>query len=336
MDRTSSVADVSPYDFKEVVEKAGLAYITFNHKDLKDIDEQIRLDKYVETAALSFCGTRCLEPGPLLNWVMGPDLNVIKKYDDSLTADYIDDKEYLYKLEQRRKCTDRMLAGSFIENCALPDLGAIITLKAEHDSGFDNIVTVESTNETFPKMRKSATVKHSIPAAHLVVRVYPSGYVETPKFWHDEIKMQITMPPEKLGGSARFPDAWKKKELKKARSDMKARGDMMEELMSLLHMKIMKGVPHIYLNLLSVAPEAQGQGMASRLMRGLNVIADQMGCACYLETGSARLISIYNRYGYETVETTTLRAKCDAGTDWMPADFIIMTRSPTLVPHSRL
>ena len=46
----TSSSEVVPYDFKELVEKAGLAYVIFNRQEFKeDIDEQKRFYKYVET-----------------------------------------------------------------------------------------------------------------------------------------------------------------------------------------------------------------------------------------------------------------------------------------------
>ena len=156
-----------------------LAYVSFDLEDFKKTEEKVRLDKYIETSALSFCGTRRLEPGPVFNWLIGPEFEVLKRSaedDDSSEADDSTDKEYVYKLEQRHKMIDRIMAATFLDACVFPDFGAIIALKAENGSQIDNILTVESTNETFPTLRKSKTIGHSIPAAHVLVRFFPSGY----------------------------------------------------------------------------------------------------------------------------------------------------------------
>ena len=61
-------------------------------------------------------------------------------------------------------------------------------------------------------------------------------------------------------------------------------------------------------------------------MRGINAVADQLDCACYLECGSEKLENMYSRYGYETVETETLSAKCDRDTDYKPIQLRCMVR----------
>ena len=71
---------VSPYDFQDIVNKAGLAYVTFDRKDLKNkIEEKMRFDKYIETSALSFSGTRRHAPGPMMNWILGPEFDIRQK-----------------------------------------------------------------------------------------------------------------------------------------------------------------------------------------------------------------------------------------------------------------
>ena len=90
----------------------------------------------------------------------------------------------------------------------------------------------------------------------------------------------------------------------------------------------MKDTPHIYVVMLSLAPQAQGQGICSRLMRGVNAIADQLGWVCYLETGSERLESIYKHFGYETVHAESVTAKCDVDTDWPTLCSRCMVRQP--------
>ena len=53
-----------------------------------------------------------------------------------------------------------------------------------------------------------------------------------------------------------------------------------------------------YLSILGVAPQAQGQGLGTRLLAPTLVEADQAGAACYLETFSPRNIPFYERLGF--------------------------------------
>merc|ERR1719174_674495 len=326
---------VAPFDFKELVEKAGLSYVTFNRQEFKKVGEQLRFCDYVETTALSFCGTRHLEPGPVLNWSLGPEFNIIKRDGDAAADGWVPDKEYVYKLEQRRKFLDRGMGAMLIGTCVNPDLGAFIAIKAENGSSeIDDVLTVEATNETFPKLIKSATVEHLIPAGHVAVRFFPSGYVGSSLCEEMQLFSQAFNPPDDIGGKNRLPDIWNipknpeiytKKELKKAGSNLMARMSALG-VMGSLHKKLMKDTPHIYIAVVSVAPQAQGQRVCSRLMRGITTVADEMGWACYLETGSERLEKVYQRYGYETAAAETLAAKCDADTDWPSLTIRVMIR----------
>ena len=58
---------------------------------------------------------------------------------------------------------------------------------------------------------------------------------------------------------------------------------------------------HAYLWFLGVAPQLQGMGIGSRLLRaGLNR-ADEAGLPAYLETGTTRNVALYRRHGFEII-----------------------------------
>jgi ribosomal protein S18 acetylase RimI-like enzyme len=59
---------------------------------------------------------------------------------------------------------------------------------------------------------------------------------------------------------------------------------------------------HWYLQLLGVDPEYQGQGFASRLLRGMLTRIDEEGLPCYLETELAKNVPIYEHFGFRTLE----------------------------------
>ena len=57
--------------------------------------------------------------------------------------------------------------------------------------------------------------------------------------------------------------------------------------------------PHTYLWFLGVAPQAQGLGIGSRLLKaGLDQL-DAQGRAAFLETGTQRNVDLYRRHGFE-------------------------------------
>lgn len=53
-----------------------------------------------------------------------------------------------------------------------------------------------------------------------------------------------------------------------------------------------------YLGLLATAPEAQGRGLGSALVRAGTDRADREGAGCYLETGTQANIAFYERHGF--------------------------------------
>ena len=62
---------------------------------------------------------------------------------------------------------------------------------------------------------------------------------------------------------------------------------------------------------MSVDPDAQGLGFCGKLMRAVNVWADDLQLPLWLETSGTRNVSIYERFGYKTAEQYTLKCKDD-------------------------
>jgi len=63
---------------------------------------------------------------------------------------------------------------------------------------------------------------------------------------------------------------------------------------------------HLYVNVMAVDPQCQGQGFAGKLMRATCAIADRAQVPCYLDTAGRRLASIYQRFGYSVVDEQAL------------------------------
>ncbi|MBL8163866.1 MAG: GNAT family N-acetyltransferase [Anaerolineae bacterium] len=60
--------------------------------------------------------------------------------------------------------------------------------------------------------------------------------------------------------------------------------------------------PHYYLQTISVAPRAQGKGLASRLIRPFLMKADAERVSVYTETMTPSNVGLYEHYGFRTVE----------------------------------
>ena len=60
--------------------------------------------------------------------------------------------------------------------------------------------------------------------------------------------------------------------------------------------------PHFYLSTLGVSPEAQGQGLGSRLLAPMLERCDREGVPAYLESSKERNIAFYARHGFRVTE----------------------------------
>jgi hypothetical protein len=60
--------------------------------------------------------------------------------------------------------------------------------------------------------------------------------------------------------------------------------------------------PHFYLNTIGVMPEAQGKGLASKLIRPFLAQADTQGVSTYTETMTPSNVGLYEHYGFRVME----------------------------------
>jgi ribosomal protein S18 acetylase RimI-like enzyme len=77
--------------------------------------------------------------------------------------------------------------------------------------------------------------------------------------------------------------------------------------------------PHWFLPQIGVAPERQGRGLGSALLRPMLDHLDAIGMPAYLESTSARGRPLYERHGFEAYDVVTLPGG---------ADFTLMWREP--------
>jgi len=78
--------------------------------------------------------------------------------------------------------------------------------------------------------------------------------------------------------------------------------------------------PHYYLEVLGVDPKFRGQGYSSKLLRPVLAHADQYRKKCYLETQSARNVSLYQHFGFEVMDTIPV--------DFDAVPYTLMLRKP--------
>ena len=63
---------------------------------------------------------------------------------------------------------------------------------------------------------------------------------------------------------------------------------------------------HWYLEAIGVAPEHQGKGYASRLIRGTLSRVDKKKLPCYLDTMDPKNVRIYERFGFKVVDESQI------------------------------
>ena len=68
------------------------------------------------------------------------------------------------------------------------------------------------------------------------------------------------------------------------------------------------GRPYLYLMLLGVRTEHQGQGVGGSLLRALLAYCDEQGLALYLETETDQNVRMYERFGFRVIRRITIQA----------------------------
>ncbi|MFX0122994.1 MAG: GNAT family N-acetyltransferase [Candidatus Hodarchaeota archaeon] len=64
----------------------------------------------------------------------------------------------------------------------------------------------------------------------------------------------------------------------------------------------MKDRPYLYVQIIGVLPEFQGQGFGGRLLKPMFAKADKEGIPIYLETETEKNVKIYSKYGFQTLK----------------------------------
>ena len=105
----------------------------------------------------------------------------------------------------------------------------------------------------------------------------------------------------------------------------KGRDGALQKVLASLHGKHAAG-PHIYVEILAVDPDAQGQGVGSKLMRTVSAIADAAKLPVYLECDSGKNQAVYQKFGYATVGTEAVKFDDKGVVSEMPGEMCAMRR----------
>lgn len=76
--------------------------------------------------------------------------------------------------------------------------------------------------------------------------------------------------------------------------------------MSTKHHELLS-IPHYYLSILGLRPQAQGQGLATQLITPMLERADSEGKPCYLDTHNEVNLNLYRRYGFEVADQDLMK-----------------------------
>ena len=82
---------------------------------------------------------------------------------------------------------------------------------------------------------------------------------------------------------------------------MSASKQMAEKHTALLPM------PHYYLSVLGLRPEAQGMGLATQLITPMLERADSEAKPCYLDTHNEANVNLYRHYGFDVVDQDVMK-----------------------------
>lgn len=77
--------------------------------------------------------------------------------------------------------------------------------------------------------------------------------------------------------------------------------------------------PHLYLAVIGVRPEQQGQGLGTALLQPGLAHADRLGLPAYLESSNIRNVPLYERHGFEVTEEVQLPRGPSMWLMWRPA-----------------
>ncbi|HEY3492978.1 MAG TPA: GNAT family N-acetyltransferase [Solirubrobacterales bacterium] len=76
--------------------------------------------------------------------------------------------------------------------------------------------------------------------------------------------------------------------------------------------------PHLYLAVVGVRPEQQGQGLGTALLQPGLAEADRLGLPAYLESSNIRNVPLYERHGFEVTEEVRLPGGPPVWLMWRP------------------
>lgn len=149
------------------------------------------------------------------------------------------------------------------------------------------IPDMEKRREYFPSHFRAF-----IQAGLLFGKVFTTSHLRAVAVWFPPEKTQLTRTEEEAAGLTSLEERLPSGAFSRFRSVM--------EYLRKLH-DADASEPHWYLSLLGVAPDVQGRGIGSTLMRPTLEMLDDQRLPCYLETVQRRSVPFYERLGFQVV-----------------------------------
>lgn len=112
-----------------------------------------------------------------------------------------------------------------------------------------------------------------------------------------------------------MPPMYKKKEKKEYCPMSAKRLELLDKLKKARRKHTKKTPKYIYLQSIGVLSAQHGKGYGGKLLRTLTKAADSLGVPIYLETEAPELESMYQHFGFRTVERMVLKVPGDTRTD---------------------
>jgi len=286
----------------------------------------------MNTFARAFAGTADCEGEGFHNWFLGPEYSRVD--DDEVGVD-----------DQRWRLIRMCMTYAVYQYGIFPKFGEILEVAGQRP---ECVSVSGNEGRVFPVGENSNG--SSIPAALACVRFYPSGYRNgfCDKYWwplritadlflgnadsKKKFLPEMYAPTPKKGAEL----AARRKELARRAKGFQERTSRGAKVLDAEHLRLMgRTTPHVYVTAIAVLPEAQGRGLCSKLMRGINSVADDLGLPCYLECVGEGHVAIYEGFGYEVASRVEISADFDTDkTVWPSITCCAMIRQPKLSASS--
>ena len=176
----------------------------------------------------------------------------------------------------------------------IPKAGVVLTNAFQHDPVWNKVFRVESTID-----QKRAVFETPIRYCLKFGEVYAaSENLEGILAWTPGNLAELTIWRLIQCGGVRFG--------LKIGAKLAGRMEPMFKPLQKDREENMKGKPFLYVQIIGVAPEFQGQGYGGKLLRALIEKSEQAGLPVYLETETEPNVKMYEKFGFKMLKRISL------------------------------